>query len=57
MWDPSAGWWVHPKQFSGYGSLLALRVLEPDGSVKADTSWGTHSIIPNQWQKIESARY
>ena len=57
VWDPSAGWWVNPKQFGGYGGVLALRIFTGH-SYNAPTTltWGTHSIAPNQWQKIERAR-
>lgn len=57
LWDPSAGWWVNPKQFGGYGRLLAIRVFAnmPAGS-PGNLIWGRHHIIPNQWQKIETAR-
>jgi hypothetical protein len=56
LWDPSAGWWVNPRQSGGYGGLLAVRVFasqvnSPDGFV-----WGTQRIAPNRWQKIERVR-
>lgn len=57
LWDSSAGWWINPKQFGGYGGLLALRVFAP---AQMDTpysfNWGRQRIIPNQWQKVERAR-
>lgn len=57
LWDPSAGWWVDPKQFGGYGGLLALKVTAPCGESTPETlRWGTHRITPNHWQKIERAR-
>jgi hypothetical protein len=56
LWDPSAGWWVNPKQFGGYGGLLALRVFAPQVNAPIELVWGTQHIIPNQWQKIERAR-
>lgn len=53
LWDPSAGWWVNPKQFGGYGGLLALRVFTGQTeSSTATLSWGQHQITPNRWQKI-----
>jgi hypothetical protein len=57
VWDPSAGWWVNPKQFGGYGGLLALRVFTTHTTQAPDYfTWGRHQIIPNRWQKIERAR-
>lgn len=57
VWDPSAGWWVSPKQFGGYGGLLALRVFTGYASeAPAQLTWGKHRITPNRWQKIERAR-
>ena len=56
LWDPSAGWWVNPRQFGGYGGLLALRVLAAPGTSPSELIWGVHRIIPNQWQKIERVR-
>ncbi|HEX8456298.1 MAG TPA: hypothetical protein VF656_03170 [Pyrinomonadaceae bacterium] len=55
LWDASAGWWVNPKQFGGYGGLLVLRICAPP-SVAGAFAWGTHRVVPNQWQKIERAR-
>jgi hypothetical protein len=55
LWDASAGWWVNPKQFGGYGGLLALRLHAPQ-TAPADFKWGAHLITANQWQKIERAR-
>jgi hypothetical protein len=57
VWDPSAGWWVSPKQFGGYGGLLALRVFTPHAEQSlTHLTWGRHRITPNHWQKIERAR-
>jgi hypothetical protein len=57
IWDPTASWWVNPKQFGGYGGVLALRVFAPSssGSPRA-FNWGTQSIAPNQWERIKRAR-
>lgn len=56
LWDPSASWWVNPKQFGGYGSLLALRIWDLTGRSGETFEWGAHIITPNRWQKIERAR-
>ena len=57
VWDPSAGWWVNPKQFGGYGGLLAIRVFTGHGEPSPGAlRWGTHRIAANRWQKIERAR-
>ncbi len=53
IWDASAAWWINPKQFGGYGSLLAVRLFaapdDPDGF-----QWGDNFIAANEWQKIKS---
>jgi hypothetical protein len=58
VWDPTASWWVNPKQFGGYGGVLVLRIFDSQSSSASQTGfkWGTHRIIPNQWQKILRAR-
>jgi hypothetical protein len=56
LWDPSAGWWVNPKQSGGYGGLLALRVFATQVNSPTEFIWGRQRISPNQWQKIERAR-
>jgi len=57
LWDPSAGWWVNPKQSGGYGGLLALRIfVTPQVNLPTELIWGKQRIIPNQWQKIERVR-
>jgi hypothetical protein len=53
LWDPSAGWWVNPRQVGGYGSVRALRVFAPQADSPATFNWGTYRIAPNQWQTIE----
>jgi hypothetical protein len=51
-WDASAGWWINPKQFNGYGSLLAVRLfVSPNDTTTFN--WRNHRIIANEWQKIE----
>ena len=56
FWDATASWWIDPKQFPGYGALLALRVFDESAVAGQDFSWGDHRIIPNQWQAIARAR-
>lgn len=57
LWDSSAGWWINPKQFGGYGGLLAFRVFFPEQmGAPYSFNWGKHRIIPNQWQKVGRAR-
>lgn len=56
VWDPSAGWWVNPKQFGGYGGVLALRVFARDSAPQSELRWGAHRVLPNEWLKIERAR-
>ena len=49
IWDPSAACWVNPKQFGGYGSILALR-LAPDTVGVQTFSWAHHEIVSREWQ-------
>lgn len=56
VWDASAGWWVNPKQFGGYGGLLAIRVFDAQAGPQTAYRWGAHSVVPNVWQKVERAR-
>ncbi len=55
VWDASAGWWVNPRQFGGYGGLIALRIFAPREQAHANFIWGDHLVAPNVWQKIERA--
>lgn len=56
IWDPTASWWMNPKQFGGYGGVLVVRIFDPRSSSPTGFNWGTHRIVANQWQKIERAR-
>ena len=56
IWDPTASWWVNPKQFEGYGSVLALRILVAEQPQVGQYTWGRHRIPPNQWHPLEHAR-
>lgn len=57
LWDPTASWWVNPKQFGGYGGVLALRVFAAvQSDAPATLNWARHRIVPNQWCKIQRAR-
>ncbi|HZH33735.1 MAG TPA: hypothetical protein VEX64_02785 [Pyrinomonadaceae bacterium] len=53
IFDPSAGWWLNPQQFGGYGGLLALRLFAPESQASSHFNWGEHRITPNQWQRIK----
>lgn len=56
LWDASAGWWVNPKQFGGYGGVVAVKVFAAGAGTPAAFRWGTHLIEPNRWHEIEAAR-
>ncbi|MFL6228384.1 MAG: hypothetical protein ACJ741_06360 [Pyrinomonadaceae bacterium] len=56
VWDASAGWWVNPRQFGGYGALLAVRIFGPQAEPGAAYRWGAHRIAPNVWQKLDRSR-
>ena len=52
VWDPTPAWWVTPRQFRGYGAVLALRVTVPASDKKQLFRWGTHEIPANHWVKL-----
>ena len=53
IWDPTPAWWVKPKQFEGYGAVLALRISAPiDG--RAAYAWGEHRIRLGQWETLQA---
>ena len=56
IWDPTASWWVNPKQFAGYGAVLALRVLTSNTPHASYLKWGTERIFVNNWQHVQPAR-
>ncbi len=53
VWDSSAGWWIDPKQCAGYGAVRAIRLLSKKSSQNVMLNWGSHRIIPNQWQSLK----
>jgi hypothetical protein len=56
VWDASAAWWVNPKQFGGYGCLLAVRIFDAQAEPATAYRWGAHRIAPNVWHKLERSR-
>lgn len=54
IWDPTPAWWVKPKQFNGYGAVLAVKVSTFDRAAARVLQWGDHSIRTNEWQRIEA---
>ncbi|HEY0043071.1 MAG TPA: hypothetical protein VGB62_00855 [Allosphingosinicella sp.] len=53
LWDSSAGWWINPRQGTGYGTLAAVRLFA-DGQWGGGDGlrWGVHRIKPNTWHQI-----
>ena len=49
LFDPSAGWWVNPRQAGGYGGLLAVRIFDGQGRV---WRWGGHNLRGGEWTKV-----
>lgn len=56
LWDPTASWWINPKQFGGYHGVLAVRIFDARAEPGAVYRWGAHAVAPNVWQKIARAR-
>jgi hypothetical protein len=54
IWDASSASWIEPRQSgSGYGSLVALRVItEPEEYSGTELAWGERTIVPNAWNAI-----
>jgi hypothetical protein len=52
IWDPTAGWWVDPRQVIGYSGVLAARILMSPCDLPQHLVWGAHSIIANEWQPL-----
>jgi hypothetical protein len=57
LWDPTAGCWVNPKQFGGYGSILAVRVTASFQDVADSFIWGEQRISCGNWNKIHFIRH
>ena len=51
IWDPTPSWWVQPKQFEGYGAVLALRI-SPPAPRETLFAWGRHRIEPGRWHVL-----
>jgi hypothetical protein len=49
LFDPSAGWWMNPRQTGGYGALLAVRIFDGEGRTY---KWGDHRLTANSWTKV-----
>ena len=49
LFDPSAGWWMNPRQQGGYGGLLAVRIFDGTGGLY---KWGDHRLRANEWVRI-----
>jgi hypothetical protein len=55
IWDPTASWWVDPKQVFGYSAVIAARVLVADYDLPRHLTWGPHRIPLNRWQPLQYA--
>ena len=53
IWDPSSASWANPKQYGGYGSILALRLATDTVGVQT-FSWGYHEIASGEWQILRT---
>lgn len=51
LWDASAGWWIDPKNVSGYGSVRAVRITGPKG--RESFVWKDHCVIANVWNEVK----
>jgi hypothetical protein len=53
LWDGSAGWWIHPRQSGGYGSLVAVRIFAEGQWGGGDGfRWGEYRLKPNAWNPL-----
>ena len=55
LWDASAGCWINPIQFNGYGTLRALRLFAAQEK-QVIFKWGEHIITANRWKEITGDR-
>jgi hypothetical protein len=39
LWDSSAGWWINPGPQTGYGSLIAVRIVTEAGAASKPTGY------------------
>jgi hypothetical protein len=49
FWDPSAGWWINPRQAAGYGSLAMVRIWTEGRAGSNSYRWGARRIAPDVW--------
>ena len=56
VWDSSTGWWVNPRQFGGYGCLLAVRIFDAQAEPGTAYRWGARTVSPNVWLKLKRDR-
>lgn len=52
VWDPTPASWVSPRQFCGYGAVLALKLTVLTDDASCTFQWGRHSIAPNVWIEV-----
>ena len=51
LWDASAGWWLDPRQTSGYGALVGVRIFDA-GVGPRTLKWGAHRLPVNVWTDL-----
>jgi len=54
LWDGSASCWLNPIQTSGYGGLIAVRIVT-NGARLAPVRWGDHVVTPDVWQSLPAS--
>lgn len=56
LWDGSAATWLNPNQTSGYGSVIAARLMAPSSQANlSEVSWGPHRLKFDEWRDLGSA--
>jgi hypothetical protein len=54
IWDASAGAWINPHQFGGYGSLVAVRIWgAADWAGTEGLRWGERRLMSSGWNLLE----
>lgn len=49
LWDATSSCWLDPLKLTGYGSIAAVKVSNPQDAFFGQRTWGPHLISENTW--------
>jgi hypothetical protein len=55
VFDPTDNLWMPPDSLPGYGSVLAIRLHQIASGADGLFSWGSHALVPDQWNTLRPA--